>query len=49
MNPMTSVLGAFGLLGVIKVILEVLFYISAIAVAFKSMQALNLYINKNSK
>lgn len=36
-------------LGFIKIILEVMFYIAAIFVAFKTIQALNVYINKNSR
>ncbi|MDF2882020.1 MAG: hypothetical protein K0R54_2577 [Clostridiaceae bacterium] len=36
-------------LGSIKGILEVVFYMSAIFVSFKALQALNIYINKNSR
>ena len=35
-------------LGSIKDILEVMLYMSAIFVSFKAVQALNIYINKNS-
>ena len=35
-------------LGYLKAILEVMLYISAIFVSFKAVQALNIYINKNS-
>ena len=35
-------------LGFIKSILEVLFYMATIIVSFKAIQALNIYINKNS-
>jgi hypothetical protein len=44
-----GIIGAFGFLGIIKSILEVLLYISLIIVSFKAVQALNVYINKNSK
>lgn len=33
----------------IKALLEVMLYISAIFVSFKAVQALNIYINKNSR
>lgn len=50
---MGSFVGGFGylsiVLGFIKGILEILLYMSAISVMFKAMQALNIYINKNSK
>lgn len=36
-------------LGYIKAILEVMLYMSAIFVSFKAIQALNIYINKNSR
>lgn len=35
-------------LGYIKAILEVMLYISVIFVSFKAIQALNIYINKNT-
>jgi len=41
-------IAGLGLLGIIKAVLEVLFYISVITVSFKAMQALNIYISKNS-
>ncbi|MCM0648921.1 hypothetical protein NBE98_11100 [Clostridium swellfunianum] len=34
---------------ILKAILEALLYISLIVVAFKVVQALNIYINKNSR
>ncbi len=37
------------ILSYIKVMLEVVFYMSAIFVSFKALQALNIYINKNSR
>jgi hypothetical protein len=43
---------AFGLtiiLGYIGAILQAIYYISVIFVSFKAVQALNIYINKNSK
>lgn len=44
---------AFGylsiVLGYIKAILEVMLYMSVIFVSFKAVQALNIYINKNSR
>lgn len=36
-------------LGYIKLILEVMLCMSAILLSFKVVQALNIYINKNSK
>lgn len=36
-------------LGYIKAILEVMLYIAIIFVSFKSIQALNIYINNNQK
>jgi hypothetical protein len=44
-----GLIGAIGFLGIAKSILEVLLYLSLIAVSFKAVQALNIYINKNSK
>lgn len=44
-----GLIGAIGFIGIAKSILEVLAYISVIVVSFKAVQALNLYINKNSK
>jgi len=32
----------------IKAVLEIMLYMSAIFVSFKAVQALNIYINKNS-
>lgn len=49
MNISTGIVGAFGFLGIITAILKVLFYLSAIIVSFKAVQALNIYINKNSR
>ena len=48
-NVSLGIVGAFGFLGIIRAILEVLFYTSAIIVSFKAVQALNIYINKNSR
>lgn len=49
MQAMSGILmRAFSLLAIIKAILEVLLYISIIVVSYKALQALNLYINKNS-
>lgn len=39
----------FSVPGILKLILEVLLYISLIVVSFKVVQALNIYINKNSR
>lgn len=36
-------------LNIIKNILEVMFYMSAVFVSYKALQALNIYINKNSR
>lgn len=44
-----GIVGVFGFLGIIKAILEVLLYISVIMVSFKVVQALNVYINRNSR
>jgi hypothetical protein len=44
-----GIVGVFGFLGIIKAILDVLLYMSLIIVSFKVVQALNVYINKNSK
>ena len=53
MQNMVGFIGGLGYLsislGFIKSILEVLLYISAIIVSFKAVQALNIYINKNSR
>jgi hypothetical protein len=38
-----------GFIGIAKLVLEVFTYISLIVVSFKAVQALNLYIKKNSK
>jgi len=52
-NEWRIIIMAFAYLGIvlgsIKGILEVVFYMSAIFVSFKALQALNIYINKNSK
>jgi hypothetical protein len=40
--------GAIGLIMIIKPILEVLLYMSLLVLSYKAIQALNLYINKNS-
>jgi len=40
--------GAIGLLAILKPILEILLYMSLIVLSYKSIQALNLYISKNS-
>lgn len=46
-------MAGFGYLSIvltyIKVILEVMLYMSIIFVSFKATQALNIYINKNSR
>ncbi|HYF82999.1 MAG TPA: hypothetical protein VEB00_08235 [Clostridia bacterium] len=38
---------AYGFLVLIKPILEIFVYMSIIAVSFKALRALNIYINKN--
>lgn len=40
--------GAIGLLAIIKPVLEVLLYLSLIFLSFKAIQALNIYINRNT-
>lgn len=47
-NVGIGIAGAFGW-GYVSAILEVLFYVSAIIVSFKAVQALDIYINKNSR
>jgi len=49
MQSVGGFIGAMSFLGIIKSILEVLLYISVIIVSFKAVQALNVYINKNTK
>lgn len=42
-------IGAMSILGIIQTMLQILLYISLIALSFKAVQALNIYINRNSK
>lgn len=44
-----GIAGAFGFLGIVGAILKLTCYIAIIMVSFKVIQALNVYINKNSK
>jgi|APDOM4702015248_1054824.scaffolds.fasta_scaffold142250_2 hypothetical protein len=44
-----GLIGTIGFLGIAKSILEVLLYFSLIAVSYKTVQALNIFINKNTK
>lgn len=41
-------MGAWGLLAFLIPVLQVLLYMSLIVAAYKGIQALNIYINKNS-
>lgn len=51
MQNMGGFVGVFGYLsitlGFIKIILEIMLYISVITLSFKAVKALNIYINKN--
>lgn len=49
MQSIGGSLVAFSFLSIIKAILEMMVYISVITVSFKAVQALNVYINKNTK
>jgi len=44
-----GIIGAFSFLGIVKVILEIMLYMAGIIVLFKVVQALNIYIDKNSR
>ncbi len=50
---MVGLIGGLGYLsivfGAIKSILEVIFYVSVIALSFKGIKAINIYINKSSE
>ncbi|WP_425804911.1 hypothetical protein ACHOLT_00400 [Desulfitobacterium sp. Sab5] len=48
-NVGIGIIGAFGSLGYVTTILEAVFYVSAIIVSFKAIQALDIYINKNTR
>lgn len=41
--------GIVSLIGVLEPMLRIFVYIAIISVLFKTMQALNIYINKNSR
>lgn len=43
-----NIFGAIGFLAFFIPLLQMLLYISAIVLSFKAIQALNVYINKNS-
>ena len=45
---MQAIGGVYYLLMISKEILQVLLYIASIVVLYKTLQALNVYINKNS-
>ncbi|MGV8984458.1 hypothetical protein [Clostridium sp.] len=47
-NPI-NLFGAIGSISIIGLILRTMTYIAVISVSFKGIQALNIYINKNSK
>lgn len=44
-----GIIGALSSLGIIKITLEIMLYISGIIVLFKVVQALNIYIDKKSR
>ena len=44
-----GILGAISSIGIIEYILRMLTYVSVICVSIKGIQALNIYINKNSR
>jgi hypothetical protein len=46
MNPIFNFIGA---INIIEIILRLLAYVAFICLAFKGVQALNIYINKNSR
>ena len=47
-NPI-GLFGAFGSIAIIELMLRMMTYIAVVSVSFKGIQALNTYINKNSK
>jgi hypothetical protein len=47
-NP-NGLFGAIGFISIIESILRMITYIAVISVSFKGIQALNTYINKNSR
>lgn len=44
-----GIFGAISSMAIVESILRMLSYIAVICVSFKSIQALNVYINRNSK
>lgn len=44
-----GIVGALGSMSTISAILQAVYYMAIIMVAFKAVQALDIYINKNSK
>ncbi len=48
MQGISGIALAYSTLGIIKEVLEAFVYISIIVVSFKGLQALNLYISKNT-
>lgn len=47
-NP-NGLFGTIGFISIIELILRMMTYIAVISVSFKGIQALNTYINKNSR
>ncbi|MFL0245552.1 hypothetical protein [Candidatus Clostridium stratigraminis] len=49
MSNAIGIFGAISSFAIIESILRMLAYIAIISVSFKAIQALNIYINKNSR
>jgi len=49
MNNLNALFGAVGYISIIETTLRIMTYIAVISVSFKGIQALNTYINKNSR
>ncbi len=45
----STLFGAIGIATILEELLRMLSYIAIIVVCFKGIQAINLYLNKNSK
>jgi hypothetical protein len=49
MSNITGLFGSIGFISIIEYTLRIMAYIAIISVSFKGIQALNTYINNNSK
>jgi hypothetical protein len=49
MNITNGLIGSIGFISIIELILRMMTYIAVISVSFKGIQALNTYIDKNSR